>query len=72
MHLVDIGANLTHSSFEPDLEEVLARAREAGVTRIIVTGTTPEESKRALDLSKTFGLYATAMVLPSSATNSTS
>ena len=64
MQLVDIGANLTHTSFHADLGEVLARARQAGVTRIIVTGTTPEESRKALDLSKTFGLYATAGVHP--------
>jgi TatD DNase family protein len=65
MRLVDIGANLTHSSFHADLPEVLAHARQAGVDTIVVTGTTPEESRKALDLSKNFqGLYATAGVHP--------
>jgi TatD DNase family protein len=65
MRLVDIGANLTHTSFHADLPEVLTRARQAGVETIVVTGTTPEESRKALDLSKTFpGLYATAGVHP--------
>ena len=36
--LVDIGANLTHESFAADREAVLARALEAGVTRLVVTG----------------------------------
>ena len=49
MQLVDIGANLTHASFRDDRSEVLARAREAGVS-VIVTGTTVEDSRSALGL----------------------
>src|SRR5262245_2487589 len=65
MRLVDIGANLTHASFQADLPEVLSRARHAGVETIVVTGTTPEESRQALELSRTFkGLFATARVHP--------
>jgi len=60
MPLVDIGANLTHPSFAPDLDEVLARARQAGVETIIVTGTTVEESRQA----STLGLPFTAGVHP--------
>ena len=58
--MVDIGANLTHSAFQHDLPEVLARAAQAGVTHIVVTGTTLEESRRALEL----GLSATVGVHP--------
>ena len=36
--LVDIGANLGHESFDADLDQVLLRARQAGVEHIIVTG----------------------------------
>jgi TatD DNase family protein len=54
MQLVDIGANLTHNAFRDDLDAVLARAREAGVETIIVTGTTVEESRRAATLSLPF------------------
>jgi TatD DNase family protein len=65
MRLVDIGANLTHSAFHDDLEAVLARARRAGVSRIIVTGTTVAESKAALELvSRHENLFATAGVHP--------
>ncbi|HKU46329.1 MAG TPA: TatD family hydrolase [Burkholderiales bacterium] len=60
MSLVDIGANLTHSAFHEDLNEVLARARQAGVETIIVTGTTVEESRHA----STLGLPFTAGVHP--------
>jgi TatD DNase family protein len=64
MQLTDIGANLTHEAFRGDLGEVLARAREAGVERIIVTGTSVEESRRALQLAEEKGLHATAGVHP--------
>ncbi|HWM44818.1 MAG TPA: TatD family hydrolase [Burkholderiales bacterium] len=60
MRLVDIGANLTHPAFAADLGEVLARARQAGVETIIVTGTTVEESRQASAL----GLPFTAGVHP--------
>ena len=60
MRLVDIGANLTHPAFAPDLDEVLGRARQAGVETIIVTGTTVEESRQA----STLGFPFTAGVHP--------
>jgi len=37
--LIDIGANLTHESFQRDIESVLTRAKESKVDKIIVTGT---------------------------------
>ena len=66
MTLADIGANLTHPSFRDDLEDVIRRAREAGVATILVTGTTVEESRRATDLASSHPaiLYATAGVHP--------
>ncbi len=66
MQLVDIGANLTHPAFHADLPEVLARAREAGVGKIVVTGTSVAESVNALKAAKTHPrlVYATAGVHP--------
>ena len=66
MLLVDIGANLTHSAFAPDLDAVLARARRAGVAQIVVTGTTVEESRHATALADSHPdmLFATAGVHP--------
>ena len=39
MRLIDIGVNLMSRQFEGDRAEVLARARERGVERMIITGT---------------------------------
>ena len=64
MQLVDIGANLTHSSFHDDLADVVARARAAGVASLVITGTTPAESARAAEIASQFGQHSTAGVHP--------
>jgi TatD DNase family protein len=64
MQLVDIGANLTHTSFRDDLDAVLERARAHGVAHIVVTGTSVEESRRAAALADAHGVFATAGVHP--------
>lgn len=66
MMLVDIGANLTHDSFDSDREAVIDRARAAGITRMIVTGADIEHSRRAIELAQAAPgtLYATAGVHP--------
>jgi TatD DNase family protein len=63
--VIDIGANLTHASFHDDVKDVIARAHAAGVSTIIVTGTSVDESKAAQDLaSRHENLWATAGVHP--------
>ena len=47
MQLIDIGANLTHDSFRPDFDAVLARAQAHGVTRMVVTGAEAGGSRAA-------------------------
>ena len=66
MQLVDIGANLTHSSFQHDLSAVLARAAAHGVSELVVTGSSRESSPQALALAQAHPglLYATAGVHP--------
>ena len=66
MNLVDIGANLTHESFDHDRDAVLARARAAGVAQLVVTGASREGSPKALELARAHPgvLYATAGVHP--------
>ena len=49
--LIDIGANLTNKAFRADLEQVLERARTAGVTRMVVTGSSLYESERAAEMA---------------------
>ncbi|MDP9083070.1 MAG: TatD family hydrolase [Pseudomonadota bacterium] len=51
MSLIDIGSNLTHTSFDADRDAVLARALEAGVGRQVVTGADVASSRQALALA---------------------
>ena len=64
--LVDIGANLADSAFQPDLSQVLARAQAVGVTQLVVTGTNVEQSRKALQLTTQYPgtLFATAGIHP--------
>ncbi|TKS55162.1 hydrolase TatD [Luteimonas yindakuii] len=66
MQLIDIGANLTHDSFDRDRTAVIERAQAAGVTRMIITGASREHSPQALQLAQAYPgmLYATAGVHP--------
>ena len=64
--LIDIGANLTHASFQHDLAQVLASARAAGVAQMVVTGADADGSRAALALALAYPrlLFATAGVHP--------
>jgi TatD DNase family protein len=64
--LIDIGANLTHASFGDDLDAVLQRAAAAGVTRMLVTGSSDQGNIEATELAAAWPgrLYATAGVHP--------
>ena len=66
----DIGANLLHKQFDPDRDEVIARAGAARVTRMLVTCTNLEESLRGIELCRSRvgtgvdGLWCTSGVHP--------
>ncbi|QQE90371.1 TatD family hydrolase [Azotobacter chroococcum] len=69
MQLVDIGVNLTHPSFAHDREALLARAYQAGVCQLVLTGTSVADSEQALALCRQLDetgerLFATAGVHP--------
>jgi TatD DNase family protein len=51
-HLVDIGLNLTHDSFDIDRDALLQRAAIAGVTHMIVTGSSLASSAAAIHLAE--------------------
>ncbi|MEK6806436.1 MAG: TatD family hydrolase [Pseudomonadota bacterium] len=50
--VIDIGANLAHESFDRDRAAVLERAWAAGLSRIVVTGSSAESSQAALALAR--------------------
>jgi len=66
IRLIDIGANLTHDSFDADRDPVIARAEAQGVMRFIVTGSDVPHSRKAHDLSRAHPgrLFFTAGVHP--------
>ena len=51
---IDIGVNLTGSTFKKDIESVVERAQLAGVERLIVTGTDSQHSEQAITLTEKF------------------
>jgi TatD DNase family protein len=64
--LIDIGANLAHDSFDDDREAVLQRAADAGVSRIVITGSSDDSNRRAAEIAASYRgrLFATAGVHP--------
>ncbi|XP_012074297.1 putative deoxyribonuclease TATDN1 [Jatropha curcas] len=75
IRMIDIAANFTDGMFKgiyngkqchlADIATVLSRAWSAGVDRIIVTGGSLEESKKALEIAETDGrLFCTVGVHP--------
>ena len=69
LELVDIGANLTHKDFSSDLDAVIDEALNKNISKIIVTGTTGQESLKARKLTKNYSkiMYSTAGVHPHNA-----
>jgi TatD DNase family protein len=71
--LIDIGANLAHDSFDDDRDEVLQRAADAGVSRIVLTGSSDESNDKAARLAEKHPgvLWSTAGVHPHHASDYT-
>lgn len=64
--MIDIGANLTNSSFSDDLDEVIHSAQEEGLTSILLTGTDISSSESAQKLAIRYPdlLYSTVGIHP--------
>jgi len=59
MNLYDSHCHLNDENLLPDLEEVISRAREAGVNRMIVIGYDVPSSKKAVEIASAYeGVYA--------------
>jgi len=71
--LIDIGANIAHDSFDEDRAKMMQRAADAGVNRIVVTGSSDASNVRAAELAEqTPGiLFSTAGVHPHHASDYT-
>lgn len=52
--LIDIGVNLTNSQLLPHVDEILEKSLAAQVTHLIVTGTSIDDSKKALELAQQY------------------
>jgi len=66
--LIETHAHLDYPEFANDLDEVLRRAKEGGVTRIVTIGTSIESSRRAVDLAERYpSIYAAIGVHPTHA-----
>jgi TatD DNase family protein len=71
MGLFDVHAHLTHPTLAPQVDDVLARARAAGVTTIVSNGLNPTDNQAVLALAArdplvkpALGLYPIDAVLP--------
>ncbi len=63
--MIDIGANLTHESFDKDRDEVIIAAKEVGVETFIITGSDVTCSQKAKHLAHQYeACYATAGIHP--------
>ena len=66
--LIETHAHLDYPDFQPDFPDVLKRAEEAGVTRMISIGTSLESSRRAVRLAEMDSrIFAVAGVHPTAA-----
>lgn len=74
MKIIDIGINLMHRSFNEDRESVVLSAQEAGVSPLIITGTSKKSSVYASKYASRHPgkLYSTAGVHPHDAKSCTS
>lgn len=64
--VIDAGANLTNKKYSRDLDSVIQRAKDAGVQKLMVPGTSVKSSKEALRLTRIYPdfIYSTAGIHP--------
>jgi TatD DNase family protein len=63
--LVDTHAHLDYPEFTDDLDAVVLRAENAGVTKILAIGTTFESSRKAVHFAEKYpGIYAVVGIHP--------
>ena len=67
--MIDIGAILTHKSFDHDIDAVIQRSLDVGIEKIIVTASSIEDTKKAIELTDQYPnvLWTTAGIHPHNA-----
>ena len=61
MILVDVHNHLDHDFFKEDLDQVIERAREAGVKSIITNGLDPDTNRKSLELANKYDIVKAAL-----------
>ena len=56
MKLVDVHAHLDDARFQKDLKQVVARAENQSVERIVISGVNPETNRKVLEISNEFSI----------------
>lgn len=59
--LIDVHAHLHHCKFDSDRDEVVERAKEAGVKVIINNGLNPSSNRKSLELAKKYDIVKAAL-----------
>jgi TatD DNase family protein len=73
MELIDTHCHLTFEQLAGDVENVLQRSKEAGVTSWLTVGTDPQENQKAVELTERFeNMYAALGIHPHDAKDVTS
>lgn len=67
--MIDTHCHVHDRAFDADRDEVVARAREAGVSAMITIGEDLDDSATAADVAQLYGLYAAAGIHPHEAAN---
>lgn len=63
--MIDTHTHLNDSKYDSDLDEVISRARDSGVERMVVCGSDLASSRRAVEIAAGYdGVYATVGVHP--------
>lgn len=65
--IIDIGINLVHKRFQGDMKDVLKRAVDCNVTKMIITGTSVQDSvdaRRLVEVHSDYDLFFTSGVHP--------
>ena len=62
MNLIDVHCHLNHEQFKADLDQVLERAKKAGLKAILVSGVNPPSNRAVLELAKKYPYFITAQM----------